>query len=191
MSASSCFRRSWNVSGVSSAVRNRVRVALILVTLPVATAVFAVAQRSVAQNSTSDPAFSAIAAFVEKWGWTADLGRMCAAFKLSPAEIECKYKQVAVAEGDGTLPNHGFNLPLNASPSAPHVVLYHLRPLVGTFFVVSLDGTLKASFYRAPGADYTTIPDDEAKQAFLAEIAFWKKNLPTLEEMAKAGGIKR
>ncbi len=144
-----------------------------------------------AQKSASDPAFSDIVTFVERWGWTADLGRMCAALKLGPADFECKFKQVAVAEGGGTLPNHGFNLPLNVGQPAQFIVLYHLRPLVGTFFVVSLDGTLKASVYRTPGADYTALPDADAQSAFQAEVQFWKTNLAKLEEVAKQGGIRR
>ena len=176
-----------------SVARSIAGVAVVTAALSAAIGGLELTGRSVAfaQAPVSDSTFSELVAFVEKRGWTVDLGRLCTALKLGPAETECKFKQVAVAEEGGTLANHGFNLALSATQPLPYIVLYHLRPLVGTFFVVTSGGVLKAAFYRAQGADYTALPDDDAKQAFLTEVEFWKKNLSTLEEMAKAGGIKR
>jgi hypothetical protein len=85
---------------------------------------------------------------------------MCAAFKLG-SEGDCNFKQMAVSESPpGTVDSHGFNLPENSTRPDSYVVIFHLSPLVGNFFVVSPEGILKASYYRAKGEDYTEIPNE-------------------------------
>jgi hypothetical protein len=138
---------------------------------------------------TFDPAMmSELIGIVREHGWSASMGRMCAAFKLG-SESNCNYKQMAVTESPpGTVDNHGFNLPEISTGPDSYVVIFHLTPLVGNFFVVSPDGTLKASFYRGKGVDYTEIPNEDASRAFAAAVAFWKQNLPKLKDLIAAGG---
>ena len=112
---------------------------------------------------------------------------MCAAFKLG-SEGDCNFKQMAVSESPpGTVDSHGFNLPENSTRPDSYVVIFHLSPLVGNFFVVSPEGILKASYYRAKGEDYTEIPNEDADRAFAAAVAFWKRNLPNLKDLIAAG----
>jgi hypothetical protein len=91
-------------------------------------------------------------------GWPTDLGRMCVAMKLGLGS-ECKFKQISVSpSGPGAVDYYGFNVPFSNARSVPYVIIFHLGPLVGDFFVVSPQGKLKASFYRAKGIDYVEIP---------------------------------
>jgi hypothetical protein len=119
-------------------------------------------------------------------GWVADMGRLCAIFELG-SEGDCRFKQIAVSESPpGVVDNYGFNVPLN-TPTPSYAVLFHLGPLVGNFFVVSADGTLKSSFFRAKGKDFTKIPNSDARSAFERSMTFWAENLPRLKAKIWAG----
>ena len=119
---------------------------------------------------------------VEQHGRPANMGRVCAVMKLKAAD-SCVFKQVAISTSEpGTVDNHGFNIRTNAGTAEPEILIFHLGPLVANFFVVSRDGELKASYYRAKGIDYTQILKEEAASAFAASIAFWALNLPHLKE---------
>ena len=143
------------------------------------------------QAADAGPVVSELMGIVGKHGWAANLGRMCVVFRHG-AETECKFKQIAVSGGEpGTLDNHGFNVPLTSTAEASYVLIFHLGPLVGNFFLVSPKGELKASYYRAKGVDYTEIPTEEAGRAFAGEITFWRENLPKLKESIAAGNPPR
>lgn len=125
---------------------------------------------------------------VQRHGWPADMARMCVAMKLGK-EADCKFKQISVSASEpGTVDNHGFNVPLGDGP-VTYIVIFHLGPLVGNFFVVSPDGELKAAFYRAKGVDYTKVPLQDARRAFDASMAFWNDNLPMLKKMIAKGPL--
>jgi hypothetical protein len=126
-----------------------------------------------------------------KHGWPTDLGRMCVAMKLG-SEPDCRFTQVSVSPSEpGTIDSYGFNVPLRSVGSAPYVVIFHLGPLVGDFFVVSPQGKLKASFYRAKGIDYTEVPVADARRAFDTSMAFWRSNLQQLKDMIAAGKLPK
>ena len=126
-------------------------------------------------------AFAAVIAFVERHGWPADLGRMCERFDLLQSRSECRFKQIAIDTTQDGLDNHGFNVPFKSGGAVGYVVMFHLRPLVGEFFAVSSDGDLIAALYRAKGTDYTSISNEEVRQAFASEVSFWRTNLTDLK----------
>jgi tetratricopeptide (TPR) repeat protein len=126
---------------------------------------------------------------VEKHGWQADMGRMCTLMKLN-SQSNCRFKQITVSsDAPNTLDSNGFNVPDDKDPQ--YVVIYHLEPLVGNFFVVSLDGTLKSVFFRAKGVDYTELPVAEFSRVFEDAVIFWATNLETIKGMIAAGGLRK
>jgi hypothetical protein len=134
---------------------------------------------------------SELTRIVVKHGWPTDLGRMCVAMKLG-SEVDCKFTQVSVSPSEpGTVDSYGFNVPLRSVGPAPYVVMFHLGPLVGDFFVVSLQGKLKASFYRAKGIDYTEVPLSDARRAFDASVEFWRTHLQPLKNLIAAGNLPK
>jgi hypothetical protein len=128
---------------------------------------------------------------VVRHGWPTDLGRMCVAMKLGP-EADCKFTQISVSPNEpGTIDNYGFNVPLGSADPSRYVVIFHLGPLVGDFFVVSPQGKLKASFYRAKGIDYTEVPLADARRAFDASMVFWRTHLQALKNLIAAGNLPK
>jgi len=146
-----------------------------------------------AQGGSLDAAalVSELAALTREHGWTANLGRLCPAMRIG-TEADCRFKQVSVsASPAGTIDHHGFNIQIVAASSEPAVLVFHLGPLIGNFFLVSPQGEVKTAFYRAKGVDFTEIPIAEASAAFEASLKFWDDNLPTLKEQAAKGGLVR
>jgi hypothetical protein len=128
---------------------------------------------------------------VVRHGWPTDLGRMCVAMKLGP-EADCKFTQISVSANEpGTVDNHGFNVPIGSAGPPTYVVIFHLGPRVGNFFVVSPQGELKASFYRAKGVDYTEVPIADARRAFDASVVFWSNNLQPLKDLIAGGNLRK
>jgi hypothetical protein len=142
------------------------------------------------QTSNAVPNFSELLAFVERYGRPTDLGRLCVALQLGVSERDCKFHQVTIDQGDNTT-KHAVGLPLSPSPSAPYVLMLHLGPLIGNIFIVSRDGALKESYYRARGVDYTRLSDEDGRRAFAVEIDFWKDNLAQLKNLGESGGRPR
>jgi hypothetical protein len=134
---------------------------------------------------------SELTRIVVKHGWPTDLGRMCVAMKLG-SEADCKFTQVSVSPSEpGTVDSYGFNVPLRSVGPAPYLIIFHLGPLVGDFFVVSPQGKLKASFYRAKGINYTEVPLLDARRAFDASMVFWRKNLQPIKILIAAGKLAK
>jgi hypothetical protein len=142
------------------------------------------------QASEAVPNFPELLAFVASYGRPTDLGRLCEALQLGPSERDCKFHQVTIDQGESTT-THAIGLPLSSSAAAPYVLMLHLGPLVGNIFIVSRDGVLKESYYRAKGIDYSRIGIDEARRAFAAEVGFWKDNLAQLKELGEIGTPSR
>jgi hypothetical protein len=130
---------------------------------------------------------SELTSIVTREGWPTDMGRMCVAMKLSP-EADCNFTQVSVNPSEpGTVDSYGFNVPLRSGGPPTYVVIFHLGPLVGDFFLVSPQGQLKASFYRAKGIDYTEVPLADARRAFDASVEFWRTHLQSLKTLIAVG----
>ena len=136
----------------------------------------------VVQESAGDsavwPPFDAVVALVQRHGVAANLGRLCQAFGLQQS---CWFNQIAI---DGTADgreHHGFNVPLQGT-DIPYVLIFHLRPLVGEFFVASAQGEVVAARFRAKGIDYRPLAPDAALRAFESEVAFWRSHFGGLQE---------
>ena len=142
-----------------------------------------------ADGSNASPALADVIAFVNRSGWPVDLGRMCKAFNVS--QSDCRFRQVAVDTSQDGLDNHGFNVPVEATDVSGYVVIFHLRPLIGEFYLASPEGELRAALYRAKGLDFTPIANDEARHAFESEVSFWRVNLIGLERRLPEGGRQR
>lgn len=125
---------------------------------------------------------------VEEHGWQTDMGRMCVLMKLS-SQSNCRLKQIMLsATAPNTRDDNGFIVLDDKDPR--YFVIYHRGPLVSNFFVVSLDGTLKSSFFRAPGVDYMELPNSETRHAFDETIHFWIAHMDTIKGMIAAGDLK-
>jgi hypothetical protein len=148
------------------------------------------AKMEVSNNTAADSYFiSKLVHLVEKHGWRVNMGRMCSLMKLN-SERDCKFKQISVSsDAPDSIGTNGFNVPEDSDQQ--YVVIYRVDPLVGKFFVVSLDGNLKSAFFRAKGIDYTEIPLADARQAFEASIGFWKTSLEAIKGMIAAGDLRK
>ena len=67
------------------------------------------------------------------------------------------FKQFSVDELFGSGAQHGFNVPATSMSEISYVLLYHLRPLVGEYFIVSPKAQLVSVFVRAKGTEYDRI----------------------------------
>ena len=117
---------------------------------------------------------------VEAKGWRADLGRLCAEFALPQPSAPCTFNQLSVQEIDGRSDPRGFNVPLRQNGSLPFILIFHLGPLVGEFFVATSDGILTKAFYRSKGRDYEELPIEDVQDEFQRDLQYWTANLSRL-----------
>lgn len=127
-----------------------------------------------AQDSRSAE-LSEIVQLVETRGWSADLGRICQEFALEPLGSDCIFKQISVQEEQGRGDPRGINVPARTS-EVSCVLIFHLGPLVGEFFIVSPQGELLKTFIRTKGRGYEQISNDDVRDEFLADLAYWTDN---------------
>jgi hypothetical protein len=134
-------------------------------------------------NDAGTASFSEVVEFVQEQGWQANLRTMCSEFGVAHLTRDCVFKQVSVQDdGEDLGGRHAFNVPANAGGDVPYILVFHLKPLIGEFFIVSSDGRLLATFYRSRGAGYNKIPNEEARRAFDRDAAYWTKNLERLKQ---------
>ena len=108
---------------------------------------------------------------------------MCRALELFPSAT-CKFKQIAVSEAPpGTIDNHGFNVRIGSVNGPTELMIFHLTPSRGNFFVLSPTGELRAAFKRGIGYDYTPVPRDEGQHALAIALAFWRTNLESMKAL--------
>lgn len=112
---------------------------------------------------------------VKEKGWRADLGRICQEFLLEPHGRDCIFKQISVQEVQGRGDPRGFNIPDGAG-DVPYVLVFHLSPLVGEFFIASPQGDLLKAFIRTKGRGYEPIHNDAVRDEFFADLTYWKDN---------------
>ena len=118
-----------------------------------------------------------IVELVESKGWRADLGRLCAEFALPQPNTQCIFNQVSVQEIESRGDPRGFNVPPRQDGSLPFVLIFHLGPLVGEFFVASPEGVLIKAFYRSKGRNYEEIPIEDVREEFHRDLEYWMANL--------------
>ncbi len=151
----------------------RLGVAASIILLSLAQSVQVQSQQS-AQAPT--PTFSEVIEFVQKQGWQVNLGALCVQIGLPQDGGNCVYKQINVEEIKGRGDPRGFNVPAISSGPVAHVLVFHLSPLVGEFFVVSPRGELIKAYYRSKGTGYNPIPNAEVEQEFKKDLAYWMEN---------------
>ncbi len=116
-----------------------------------------------------------IVELVKAKGWRANLGRLCQELSLEPLGADCIFKQVSVEEVHGRGDPRGFNVRAGAG-EVSYVLIFHLSPLVGEFFVASPQGELLRAFIRTKGRDYEQVSNDVVHGEFLTDVAYWKNN---------------
>jgi hypothetical protein len=127
-------------------------------------------------QSSDSAELSEIVEFVQLKGWRADLGRICQEFSLEPFGADCVFKQISVQEVQSRGDPRGFNVRVGAE-GVSYVLIFHLGPLVGEFFIVSPQGQLLKTFIRTKGRGYEQISNDEVRDEFRTDLAYWTDNL--------------
>lgn len=132
-------------------------------------------------NASHQPhSLTDVVAFVQAHGWAVNLGYVCKHLPVAKAADNCRFRQIAVHARTARLDDHGFNISLDESlPS--HILLYHVTPLAGEFFVASMDGNLIAAAFRARGTDFEPMLGEHGRSAFNAELVFWQTNFVKIE----------
>lgn len=146
----------------------------------------AAALRHLAQNDAASVTFSDVVQFVKRQGWRASLGDICAKFELPRGLDNCIFQQLSVQETEGRGDPRGLNVPASADAVPSYVVIFHLTPLVGEFFVVSTDGELLSAFLRFKGTDYNRVSNSDVRDEFNKDIAYWTKNFTRLKKGLEA-----
>lgn len=136
--------------------------------------------RRLMQNNAGSVTFTDVVRLVQTQGWSANLGDMCDKMSLAEKVADCIFHQISVEETDGRGDPRGFNVRM--SSNAPkHILIFHLKPLAGEFFLVSPEGNLLKAFVRFKGSDYSLVPNEEVREEFNADIEYWKKNFTRLK----------
>ncbi|MDP2411496.1 MAG: hypothetical protein Q8M26_14575 [Pseudolabrys sp.] len=130
--------------------------------------------------------FSDLVELVRRHGWRVNLRDLCRKYGMTQSARDCIVQQVSVEESEGLSYPRGFNIPVVDNDEFTDVLLYHLNPLIGEFFVVSADGILKAAFVRSKGTDYKQIANDVVREEFERDIAYWKENFIRLRKGLEA-----
>ena len=104
------------------------------------------------------PSFTDVIALVKERGWKANLGPICKIFELVPRGDDCIFAQISGEETKGRGDMRGFNVRVLAGDVAPYVLLHHLAPLVGEFFVASPKAELIRAYYRTRGPATSRYP---------------------------------
>lgn len=152
----------------------------------------AAALRRLAQNDPASVTFSDIVQFVREKGWRINLGEICQKLQLPHGSDGCIFQQLSVQEAEGRSDRRGLNVPVFSGPLPSYVMIFHLNPLVGEFFIVSPDGELINAFLRFKGSDYSRVSNNDVREEFDKDIAYWAKNIVRLKKSlaAKPSGLK-
>jgi hypothetical protein len=108
-------------------------------------------------------------------GWPVDLKTLCAALEINIGP-RCLFLQIALHNKETTSDDHGFNVPADSAAPA-RLVLYHVTPLTGEFFLATFDGKLLKALYRSRGNAFETMPAKQALSSLRKELEFWHASL--------------
>lgn len=128
--------------------------------------------------------FGDVVRTVQEHGWRANLGRICIDLELGRDAEHCTFKQISVRETEGRGDPRGFNVAENGP--TPLVLVFHLTPLIGEFFVLSPKGELLKAYYRAKGGGYDRLPNDEVSKEFTADLQYWLNNLERVQQQLRS-----
>ena len=140
-----------------------------------------------AKNGSMRVTFSDVVQYVQQHGWRADLGDMCTKFELPRSGNDCIFRQLSLQDQrEADSDPRGFNVPAVWNTGPHYVLIFHLRPLVGEFFIVSPDGILVRAYLRFKGTDYSLVPNEEVQQEFDKNFAYWTTNFSRLKKALEA-----
>jgi hypothetical protein len=108
-------------------------------------------------------------------GWPVDLKTLCAALEIDIGP-RCLFLQIALHNKETASDDHGFNVPADSAAPA-QLVLYHVTPLTGEFFLATFDGALLKAVYRSRGNAFEPMPAEQAVFAYRSELEFWQTSL--------------
>jgi hypothetical protein len=131
--------------------------------------------RSTAVAAETPLTISAIVGHVRANGWPVDLKALCAALEINIGP-RCLFLQIALHKKESSSNDHGFNVPADSGAPA-RIVLYHVTPLTGEFFLATSDGKLLKALFRSRGNAFETMPADQAVAAYRGELEFWQASL--------------
>lgn len=126
-------------------------------------------------GSSNSAELPEIVQMVKANGWRANLGPMCQEFSLEPLAVDCIFKQISVQETQGRSDPRGFNVRAGTDVVS-YVLIFHLIPLVGEFFIASPQGELLKTFIRTKERGYESISNDAVRAEFFADLTYWKDN---------------
>ena len=134
-----------------------------------------------ARPQVNASAFADLLRFVQEKGWSTNLRQLCETLGLPEGAGNCMFRQIAVQDETERSHPRGLNVSSFSGPGGRYVLMFHLQPLTGEFFVVSPEGTLVRAYYRAVGGDYEPLPNDAVRDEFLADLHYWVSNLERLK----------
>jgi tetratricopeptide (TPR) repeat protein len=149
------------------------------------------ALRRLGQSTPVPVALADVVRLVQEKGWQVDHKPLCAEFKLAQHPDSCTFKQVSVQELDGRGDPRAFNVPASSGGAIPYVLIFHLGPLVGEFFIASPEGELLKAFIRSKGTGYSQIPNDDVREEFNKDVAYWTDNFARLKQGLEAERSRR
>lgn len=137
--------------------------------------------RRLMQNTPGSVTITDVVRLVQTQGWSVNLGDMCDKMSLPEKGANCIFQQISVEETVGRGDPRGFNVRTPSDAAPKHILIFHLKPLAGEFFLVSPEGNLLKAFVRFKGSDYSLVPNEEVREEFNADIEYWKKNFTRLK----------
>lgn len=140
--------------------------------------------RAFHREASSEPhrprSLAEVVAFVQAHGRPVNLGYLCKGLSVAKPTDECLFRQIAVHTKTAQLNDHGFNI-LSDEPLPSHILLYHVTPLAGEFFLATIDGELITAVFRARGTDFEPMLGERGRSVFKSELVFWQNNFTEIE----------
>ena len=99
-----------------------------------------------AQAHPPAPTFDDVLQFVRLHGWRANLDKLCTEFGMPEGHGKCMFRQISIRDETERGYPRGLNISDFAGPNGPYVLIFHLTPLFGEFFIVSTQGELLRAF---------------------------------------------
>jgi tetratricopeptide (TPR) repeat protein len=120
--------------------------------------------------------FTKVVQFVEREGWRINLSDLCGKLGLPHSDADCVFQQLSVEDTTETSYPRGFNVATASKDGRTSILLFHLNPLIGEFFIVAPDGTLAEAYLRSKGSEYERVPNQVMREEFEKDVVYWRKN---------------
>ncbi len=126
--------------------------------------------------------FNDVVRFVERQGWRIDMGDLCGKLGLTQVKNACVFRQLSIEDSRERSFPRGFNVAAAGEDGQTKVLIFHLNPLIGEFFIVSSDGALAEAYLRSKGSDYERVPNDVVRDEFEKDLMYWQNNFNRLTD---------